>query len=239
MRKTIHWRFTLILLIVGFMTAVQYNTLKVPEIRDTRDIWAIRKELSSEKQSHSELLSEIRELDKTIHTYESLNNENAGQALSTTVDKLNRQAGRMDTIGPGIIVEVRPSAESVAFGIPITGISPDLLTRFVNELNRFKGIVLEIDGKRYTTLSSIRDINGVTAVNGINIATPPFTMKIISPTLSDSEKLYNFLSASTIQDDFYLDNFTLDIGKPIQELKISGWTEKFKNEFLKEIPKGE
>ena len=55
------------------------------------------------------------------------------------MDKLYQQAGMTDIEGPGIIIKVRPSAESVAFGIPITGISPDLLTRFVNELNRFKG----------------------------------------------------------------------------------------------------
>ena len=35
MRKTIHWKFTLILLIVGFMIAVQYNSMKNPEERDT------------------------------------------------------------------------------------------------------------------------------------------------------------------------------------------------------------
>ena len=97
-----------------------------------------------------------------------------------------------DIRGPGITIKVRPSAESVAFGTPITGISPELLTRFVNELNRFKGIVLEIDGKRFTTLTSIRDINGVTNINGLNVSTPPFTIKIISPTMKDSEKLYNF-----------------------------------------------
>ena len=74
------------------------------------------------------------------------------------------------------------------------------------KLNRFKGFILEIDGKRFTILSSIRDINGMTTVNGLNVSTPPFTMKIISPTIADSEKLYNYLAASAIHDDFYLDN---------------------------------
>ena len=100
MGKTIHWKFTLILLIVGFMVAVQYNSMKNPEERDTRDIWAIRQELSAEKQYHSELLSEIRELDKTISTYKSLNDENTGKALSETVDKLYRQAGMTDIRDP-------------------------------------------------------------------------------------------------------------------------------------------
>jgi uncharacterized protein YlxW (UPF0749 family) len=239
MKKTIHWRFTLILLLVGFMTAVQFNSMKSPEKRDTRDIWAIRQDLATEKQMHSELLSEIRELDKTILTYKSLNNENTGKALTQTVDKLYRQAGVTDIEGPGIVINVQPSPESIAFGIPITGISPDLLTRFVNELNRFKGIIFEIDGKRYTIFSSIRDINGMTTVNGLNVSTPPFTIKIISPTLEDSEKLYNYLAASTIHDDFYLDDLILEVGKPEMAVEIRGYPERFENLYLEELPKGE
>lgn len=239
MIKKIHWKFTFILLIVGFMIAVQFNSMKKPEERDTRDIWTIRHELSTEKQLHSELLSEIRELDKTISTYKSLSDENTGKALTDTVDKLYRQAGLVDIEGPGIVIEVRPSAESIAFGIPIVGISPDLLTRFVNELNHHKGITLEIDGKRFTTLSSIRDINGITTVNGLNVSTPPFFIKIISPTLAESEKLYNYLVASTIHDDFYLDNFILDVGKPEASVTIRAFPEKFDNQFLEELPKGE
>ncbi|WP_203246147.1 DUF881 domain-containing protein [Sporosarcina beigongshangi] len=239
MKKVIHWRFTLILLIVGFMIAVQYSSMKSPKERDTRDIWTIRNELSTEKQLHSELLSEIRELDRTIYTYRSLSDENTGKALTETVDKLYRQAGMTDVEGPGILIEVRPSAESIAFGTPIRDISPDLLTRFVNEVSRYKGFTLEIDGKRFTTLSSIRDINGVTTVNGLNVSTPPFSIKIISPSLKESEKMYNYLAASPIHDDFYLDNLLLDIGKPVEQLEIRGFPEKFDNQFLKETPKGE
>lgn len=239
MKKMIHWRFTLILLLVGFMTAVQFNSLKSPEKRDTRDIWAIRQDLATEKQFHSELLSEIRELDKTIITYKSLNDENTGMALTQTVDKLYRQAGVTDMEGPGVVIKVKPSAESVAFGFPITGISPDLLTRFVNELNRFNGLIFEIDGKRYTILSSIRDINGMTTVNGLNVTTPPFAIKIITPTIMESEKLYNYLLASSIHDDFYLDDLIIEVGKPEKALEIRGYSERFKNHFLKELPKGE
>ena len=89
-------KFTIVLLIIGFMAAVQYNTVQNPKERDTRDIWAIRHELATEKQLHSELLSEIRELDKTIYTYESLEDENTGLALMETVDKLYQQAGMTD-----------------------------------------------------------------------------------------------------------------------------------------------
>ncbi|MCM3637954.1 DUF881 domain-containing protein [Sporosarcina luteola] len=239
MKKAINWKFTIVLLLIGFMIAVQYNTMEHPKERDTRDIWAIRQELAEEKKIHSELLTEIRDLDRTISSYRTLSESSTGQALKDTVDKLHKKAGTTDISGPGFTIEVRPSVESVAYGIPITSISSDLLTRFVNEVNRFKGIHMEVDGKRYTVMSSIRVINGVTTVNGLNVSTPPFTIKIISPTMSDSEKLYNYLLASSIHDDFYLDNLVLEINQPERDITIRGYPDKFKNLYLKELPKGE
>ncbi|MDS9470500.1 DUF881 domain-containing protein [Sporosarcina pasteurii] len=232
-------KFMIVLLIVGFMIAIQYNTIQKPEKRDTRDMWAIRNELSNEKKLHSELLKEIRGLDETIRTYESLSDENTGQALKETVEKLHAQAGMTDTEGPGLVIEVEPSPESIALGIGITSISPDLLTRFVNELNRVKWRALEIDGKRYTSLSAIRDINGFTTVNGLNVASPPFTIKVITDTSKDSEMVYNTLQASAIHDDFYLDDLVLRVGEPVNSVKIRGWKESVKNLYLNELPKGE
>lgn len=221
------------------MVAIQYNTVQKPEERDTRDIWAIRNELATEKSLHSQLLSEIREVDETIHTYESLGNENTGQALMNTLDKLYEQAGMTDTEGPGVIIEIRPSAESIALGSPIMDISPDLLTRFVNELNRSDWKSLEIDGTRFTTLSSIRDINGITAVHGTNISKPPIQIKVITETYAESEKLNNALQASAIHGDFFVDDLVLEIGAPKINIKIRGWQERPHNLYLHELPKGE
>lgn len=232
-------KFSIVLLIVGFIIAIQYNTIQKPKERDTRDMWAIRHELAAEKQLHSQLLSEIRELDETIRKYESLDDENTGKVLTETVENLYEQAGMTNTEGPGLVIEVEPSPESIAVGNPIIGISPDLLTRFVNEINRVDWHALEIDGQRYTTLSSIRDINGYTTVNGLNVSTPPFTIKIITETFQDSEKVYSTLLASTIHDDFYLDDLILKVGDPQENVKIRGWKSSFKNSYLNELQKGE
>lgn len=233
------FKFAVFLLMIGFLVAVQYNTIQKPETRDTRDMWAIRKELSNEKKLHSELLSEIRNLDETIQTYESLNAENTGVALEQTVKKLHEEMGMTDTTGPGVIIKVEPSPESVALGSEIDMISPELLTRFVNELNRVKWQALEIDGKRYTALSSIREINGYTTVNGVNVKSPPFIIKVVTDTLEDSEKVYSALHASAIQDDFYLDDLILKVNMVEKNIKIKGWKEDLSNLYLKEITKGE
>ncbi|HLR10828.1 MAG TPA: DUF881 domain-containing protein [Sporosarcina sp.] len=231
--------FTIVLLVVGFLSAIQYNTIQKPEERDTRDMWAIRNELSNVKQAQSELLAEISNLDKTIKKYESINEESPRTALRETIEDLYEKAGMTEVNGPGLIINIEPSAEGIALGAEIHQIAPDLLTRLVNEINRVKWKALEIDGKRYTTFSSIRDINGYTTVNGLNVSTPPFTMKVAMESFEDAEKVYSILHASTIHDEFFLDDLNLTIQEPTEDVYIKGWKEEVKNKYLKELSKGE
>lgn len=217
--------FTFILLIVGFMFAVQYNTVQRPAERDTRDLWAIRNELGKEREVHSELLTEVSGLDETLRKYNASEEGNEGKVLAETVNSLKGQAGFSDKLGPGILIDVLPSEESIAMGSQLHEISPELLTRFVNDVNRFKGIDVEIDGKRITIMSAIRDINGQTTVNGLPVALPPFEIKILSTTFEDSEKLYNFLLSSSLSDDFFLDDFILEIRSPENNVTINARTD--------------
>lgn len=232
-------KLTIFLLVIGFLIAIQYNTVQKPAERDTRDTWAIRNELSNERKIHSELLKEINRLEKTLEQYESLTNESAELVLQETVDTLRSQFGLTEIEGPGLMIEVKPAPESIAYGKEIHHISPDLLTRFINELNRVKWTALEIDGKRYTSLSSIRDINGHTTVNGENVRTPPFFIKIITETIQDSEQVYNRLHASLIHDDFYLDDLILHVSMPKNHIQINGWKENLNHLYLNELSKGE
>ncbi|PIC65707.1 hypothetical protein CSV79_01120 [Sporosarcina sp. P13] len=237
MKEKINWKFTLILCIVGFVLALQYNSLNTEPARDTRDLWAIRKELSKEKKIHSELLEEIREVDQTLSSYTALTNESTEEVLQHTLDKLYTQAGFMPTTGPGFVIEVAPSPESIAFGYELKPVSTELLSWFINVVNQHQGNELEIDGKRFTTLSWIRDINGKLTVSGEVVSTPPFKIKIVSATLEDSVKLYNHLLSTTIQDEFYLDDFILTISKPTENVALQGWTGGFENRYLKEQTK--
>ncbi|ARD49218.1 hypothetical protein SporoP37_14200 [Sporosarcina sp. P37] len=237
MKRNTHWKFTLILGIVGFVLALQYNSMNTTSTRDTRDLWAIRKELSNEKKIHSELLEEIREIDQTLASYTASPEANAAEVLQNTLDKLYKQAGFMPITGPGFVIEVAPSPESIAFGYDIEPVSSELLAWFINVINQHQGNELEIDGKRFTTLSWIRDVNGNLTVSGEIVSTPPFNIKVVSPTMEDSEKLYNLLLTTTIQDEFYLDDLVLSISEPTDRITLEGWTGGFENQFLKEQTK--
>ncbi|TQR16477.1 DUF881 domain-containing protein [Psychrobacillus vulpis] len=239
MKKTVYIRFTFILLIVGFMLAVQYNTVKNPETRDTRDVWAIRQELAKETELHSELLSEVRVLEQTIGKYENMMYESPKIALNETVGQLKKEIGLVEFNGPGLTIKVEPSLESIVVGQAIDGISPELLVRLINEINRFKARAVEVDGKRIIYSSAIRDVNGKTTVNNLAVKTAPFTIKVGTSTFEDAKKMYNQLEASAIGDDFYIDNLKLVIGEPENNVKIAAYDQSISKQFLLEIPGGE
>ncbi|QGM30803.1 DUF881 domain-containing protein [Bacillus sp. N3536] len=239
MKKTVYIRFTIILLIVGFMIAVQYNTVKDPETRDTRDVWEIRQELATETQLHSELLSEVRVLEETVGKYENMVNASPEVALNETIKQLKQEIGLDAFKGPGLSITIEPSIESMIVGEQIEEISPDLLIRLINEINRFKAEAVEVDGKRIIYSTAIRDVNGRTTVNNLAIKKAPFTIKIGTLSFEDAKKMYNQLEASPIGDDFYIDNLKLTIGQPENIITIPAFDQSVNMQFLQEVPGGE
>ncbi|WP_260804451.1 DUF881 domain-containing protein [Planococcus maritimus] len=232
MKKRIAGRFTVILFVIGFMSATQYNTVNTDDSRDYRDTWEIRQQLSREKQVHSELLSEIGLLDDTLAKYSDKATQDPQAVLKDTVEDLRRSAGLSQITGPGIELEVSPSLEAVALGSEITEIPPDLLIRLVNEINRFDGIELAIAGERVINTTAIRDINGYTTVNTDPISTPPLTIAITSKSMEEARKLYSYLSASTIHEDFYIDDLTIAISEPQEQLTLPAFDEKIQMGYL-------
>lgn len=233
MKRKIFSRFSIILFVIGLMTAIQYNTINEPDSRDTRDVWEIRQELSREKQLHSELLSEVGLLDTTLSKYEETSSESPEQALKETVEELRALAGLTEMTGPGFEVAINPSAEAVAFGEEIDYIAPDLLIRLVNEINRYNGLYVSVDGNRIVNTTAIRDINGLTTVNTVPIQTPPFKIKIASSSMEDTEKLYNHLLSSRILDDFYIDNLSVEISAPQEQMTIEPYEKELDYQHLR------
>lgn len=223
MNKKVIARITVVSFIVGFMIAVQYNTVQQPTERDTRDIWEIRQELSQEKKKHSELLSEIMETSSMVNKYEDANAKNPGQALNDTVFRLKERVGLTDITGPGVILTITASQELMQFGYEIKPISPQLLVRLVNEIHRFNGLHIEIDGQRIVYNSAIRTISGATTVNGVPINKTDVDIRIITESFEEAEKLYSYLYSSTFRDDFYIDNLNLLINDAQTDITISAY----------------
>ncbi len=231
--------FSLILFLIGFLLAVQYSNLKEPSTRDTRDLWELRNELIQEKQTYSDLLGKLEDIEGTLDKYDSSAIGKEEEVLTDTVHLLERQYGITSLEGKGLRLTVTPSPETIALGMPINRISADLLMRFVNDLNRIPNIVIDIDNKRYTTRSAIRDINGVTTVNGLEVKSPPFYIHIITDSEETTEKVYNYLLSSNLIDEFYIDDLTLEIEKLSETIELKPAALPVRTKHLTERSKGE
>lgn len=214
------------------MIAVQYNTVQKPQHRDTRDIWEIRQELSEEKKQHSQLLNEIASLKKIVAEYEDASSEEQAKVLQTTVENLREKVGLSKVTGPGVRLNIRPAEELILSGFEIEPISPDLLIRLINEIYRYNGLYIEIDGQRVVHTTAIRDINGKTTVNSIPISDSNVDILIITENFEQAEKLHSYLYASTFQDDFYLDNLKLTIHPAEEKITIDAFDGKLTNTYL-------
>lgn len=225
---------TIISFIIGFMLAVQYNTVQKPTERNTSDLWEIRQELSAEKKRHSQLLSSISSVSATVDKYEDSEFDNPELLLQQTVDELKRQAGILPISGPGLTLSIEPAPELVQFGYEIKPLSPDLLIRLMNDLYRYNAEAIEIDGKRIIYNTSIRDINGKTTVNSEEIDKTNIEINVITQSMEQAEKLQNHLLASTFPDEFYIDNLILSVQEAKPNVRINSTVDIQKSKYLEE-----
>lgn len=234
MTKKMYRNITIISFIIGFMLAVQYNTVQNPAERNTLDIWEIRQDLSEEKSRHSELLTTISSLSETVDKYEDAEFNNPEQLLQETVNDLKEQAGMLPTSGPGVTLKIESSPELLQFGYDIKPISPDLLIRLVNDLYRYDAKAIEIDGKRLTYNTAIRDINGKTTINSETIGETGIIINVVTQSIEQAEKITNHLLASTFQDEFYIDNLLLTIDEAKRNVRINSTVALEKSKYLVE-----
>jgi uncharacterized protein YlxW (UPF0749 family) len=202
------------------MLAIQYQTIKEPVIRDTRDMWQLREDLKTEQQLQVELLSEIRKYNEIIQTYKTEENQNPEAALKETLNVLKEEAGLTEVTGQGIILTIDTLFSEELIGSSIPKISPGLLTRLINELNSYDAEEISIQGRRIINSSVIRDINGQTKLDNYSLHTFPIEIKVIS---EDANKLYNRMSASTTDEDFAIDNLRLSVSNPIDHITIPAY----------------
>ncbi|MFP3345680.1 hypothetical protein R0J87_24675, partial [Halomonas sp. SIMBA_159] len=77
---------------------------------------------------------------------------------------------------------------------------------------------------------AIRDINGYTTVNTDPISTPPLTIAITAKSMEEARKLHSYLSASAIHEDFYIDDLTIAISDPQEQLTLPAFDEEIRME---------
>ena len=219
-----HLNFAVITMVIGLMVAIQYQTVQKPIIRDTRDMWELRQDLLLEKEIHSKLIQEIRSNEDKIAQYESKRKKSKEQVLRDTLEELKVQVGLTEVTGPGIVLNIEPFQEEIWLDRSVPTISPDLLKRLINELNRYGATFLSVEGHRLINTSVIRDINNETKIDGYSLKELPIEIKVVTGSQEMAQKLYNRMQASESAEDlFRFDNLSVVVKKPQQDITIPAY----------------
>ncbi len=231
--------FTVIAAIVGFMIAIQFQTVKKPVERDTRDSWQLREALLKEKELQSQLLTEIRSNDAKLAVYESKKKQSKEEVLRETLNELKREAGLTEVTGPGVVLTIAPVTEAIKLGEPVsTVVSPELLKRLLNELNLAEAKYVSIDGQRIINTTVIRDINKETKIDVHSVKTLPIEVKVVAENISKAEKLYNRMQASKSVEEFFIENLRLTVSKPNASITVPGYENPIRIRYMEPVKDG-
>ncbi|WP_040204866.1 DUF881 domain-containing protein [Neobacillus jeddahensis] len=238
-KKKINLSLTLIAILVGFMIAIQFQTMKKPVERDTRDVWQLREALLQEKELQSNLLSEIRSNEEKLSAYESKRKQSKEQALKDTLQELKMEAGLTEISGPGITIQIEPVMEDVQLGAPLTNVvSPELLKRLLNELNMYEAKYVAIDGQRTINTTVIRDINGETKIDGHTLKSLPIEIKVGVDDMKSAEKLSNQMKVSKAGDEFFTESLRLTVSGPNPTIIIPAYDHSIRIKYMEPIKEG-
>jgi uncharacterized protein YlxW (UPF0749 family) len=231
--------FTIIAILIGFMIAIQFQTVKKPVERDTRDVWQLREALLKEKELQSTLLNEIRSNEEKLLAYESKRKQSKEQALFDTLQELKTEAGMTKISGPGITIKVESVMENIKLGNPVTmGVSAELLKRLLNELNMYEAKYVSIDGQRIINTTVIRDINQVTKIDGHALKSLPIEIKVGVDNMNNAEKIYNRMKVSKATEEFFIENLRLTISAPNLNVMVPAYDNPIRIRYLEPIKEG-
>jgi uncharacterized protein YlxW (UPF0749 family) len=232
--------FIAISTVIGFMIAIQFQTVKEPVERDTRDLWQLREALLQEKELQSDLVSEIRSNEEKLLAYESKQKQSKEQALSDTIEELKNEAGLTEVQAPGLTLKIQPILEEIQLGIPVSkDVSPELLKRLLNELNMYDAKYVSVDGQRIINTTVIRDINNETKIDGHAISSLPIEVKVGVDNFEIAEKLYNRIKASKATEEFFTENLKLVISEPTPEVTIPSYDNPIRIRYLESLKANE
>lgn len=226
MNKKNKLMFFLITILAGFMLAIQFNTTRQENnvADDTSDLWELRQQYLSEKELETYFYQQIRQSEDKIAQYETERHNRNGQVLQDTLNELEKEAGLKEISGPGIILSITPAYEYITPGQSNAYISPDVLRKLINELNMYGAKAISIADQRIISRTTIRNIQGVTKVDGYPLRKFPLEIKIIASDRETVKKLYNQMQISTVSDDFFIDNLKVSISEPQEEIIIPAYS---------------
>ncbi|PAD84399.1 DUF881 domain-containing protein [Niallia circulans] len=224
-----------ITLIAGFMIAVQFQTIKEPVVRDTRDNWELREDLIHEKKLELKLIDEIRSTNGKIEEYENETPRSKEAVLKETLAELKQEAGLTEVTGNGIVLKIESVSTEMLLGENPGVVTSELLQRLVNELNLYGAEEIAINDNRYVNTTVIREINKVLKMDGNPLNQLPIEIKVIAKDSNTVEKLFNYMKVSKSADEFFLSNLLLNVEMPKEPIKIPAYSNPINIHYMKPV----
>lgn len=223
--------FTVITVLVGFMLAVQFQTNQKPVVRDTRDIWQLREDLKKEQKLQRQLINEIQKKEQVLKEYAGSTERKKIESLQQQKEELMEKVGLTKVSGRGIILTVEPLMTEFMLGEGYYTIPPQLLSRLINELNRYNAEAVAIAGQRIISISPIRDVNNMTYVNSSPLPPLPIEIKVLS---KKPEQLHNRMIVSQSIDEFAIENLKLT-STIVPEVTLPAYEEPIRIKYMKAV----
>lgn len=220
--------FTFITFLIGIMLAIQFQTVQDPVVRDTRDTWQLRADLEKGKELEAKLIREISSTEEKLSNYLNEREQSKEETLRNTLEELKEEAGLTDVTGPGVKIYIDKVNDQLV-GYPFEeNISPDLLSRLLNEINMYGAEHVSIGGQRVINSTVIREIAGSTKINGRTIKEWPIEILVVTKDMKTAEKLCHRLRASSIVDNFFIDNMTLTVMDAESDVTIPAYEDEIR-----------
>ncbi|MCD8509647.1 MAG: DUF881 domain-containing protein [Bacillus sp. (in: Bacteria)] len=196
--------FTCITTIIGFMVAIQFQSTKEPEIRDTRNIHELRQALTQEKDRQKELNGELEKQMELL--YQLQQRENLEAVMSDAIEELKSRAGLTEVSGQGVIIEISQMYED-EYAPVLNSVPPYLLRMLLNELNVNGAKEVAVANQRIISTTPIREANGVTLINRSRVTQFPLRIRVLT---DDPEGLHHAIMSSMSREYFSYENLTIN-----------------------------
>jgi uncharacterized protein YlxW (UPF0749 family) len=225
---------TIVAMFFGFLLILQFQTIKHPKVRDTRNIFQLQSDLAKAQNQHIELNSELTQSEQLLNKYQSSQKENLVKTMKETLQQQKVEAGLTPKEGPGDLIVIKPL---VGGNDPFANddiITANLMRSLINDLNEYGATDLAVGGTRIINITPIRSVHEDLYINDQKMPELPYAIQVLT---NDPAKLKTLLDVSPVLDDFARAGLTLDVSIQ-KKVSLPAYQSPIKFNYVKPVEGG-
>jgi len=169
-------------IIIGFMFAIQYQSMKTTYAVGQLDFSTLRQNLQKEMERRDGLLNDIKKYDELLNKYNTSGGEIRNQLVGDQLKEVKKIGGFTEVTGAGIIITIDDPSSLKNIETPVY--DQDLLD-LTSLLFANGAQAISINEHRLIATSSIRNIGE----SQIQVDTHPIMMPFVIKVIGDPQKL--------------------------------------------------